>query len=114
MRILLAVSVSALLAGCGGDDGVMKTPNTGAGTAAAAKKTVVIEDFKFGAPVEIAAGGEVTWTNRDTARHNAAGDDFETADLDKGDSDTVAFEQPGTYDYVCEFHAFMKGSVVVR
>lgn len=113
--MLLTISLAALVAGCGGDDAAM-TATEGApqATGGAAKKTVTIEDFKFGAPVEVAAGGKVTWTNRDTAPHNAVGDEFMTADLDRGESDTVTFDRPGTYDYVCTFHAFMKGSVVVR
>ncbi|MCC6313143.1 MAG: cupredoxin domain-containing protein, partial [Thermomicrobiales bacterium] len=56
-----------------------------------------------------------TWTNDDTAPHTATakGKVFDSGNLDPGASYSFAFTQPGTYDYVCSYHAGMKGTVVV-
>ena len=89
------------------------SPSSGS-TPSGEAPTVKIKEFKFGEPVTIPAGGEVTWENEDAAPHNAVGEEFKTADLEKGNSDTVTFDKPGTYDYICTFHAYMKGSVVVE
>lgn len=57
----------------------------------------------------------MTWVNNDAAPHTAtAADAFDTGSLDKGDSKPVTLSKPGSYSYVCEFHAFMKGTVVVK
>ncbi len=126
MRILLVLPLAALIAGCGSSGSTetsspppaassttSTSPSSGS-TPSGEAPTVKIKEFKFGEPVTIPAGGEVTWENEDAAPHNAVGDEFKTADLQKGDSDTVTFDKPGTYDYICTFHAYMKGSVVVE
>lgn len=69
---------------------------------------------------EVAAGTKLTWTNKDSAPHTAtAADDsqrefFDTQSIRKGKSATVAFDKPGEYAYICDFHPFMKGTVVVK
>jgi plastocyanin len=114
MRILLTIPLTALLIGCGGDSTTDRAGTPPADAPPSAVKTVTIADFEFGAPVTVAPGTTVTFTNTDSAPHNAVGDDFKTADLEWGERDTVTFDQAGTYDYVCTFHPFMKGSIVVR
>jgi len=126
MRILLVLPLAALMAGCGSSGSTetsspspaassttSTSPSSGS-TPSGEAPTVKIKEFKFGEPVTIPAGGEVTWENEDAAPHNAVGEEFKTADLEKGNSDTVTFDKPGTYDYICTFHAYMKGSVVVE
>lgn len=77
--------------------------------------TVEIADFLYDPEaLTVSAGTEVTWTNSDVAPHTATADAFETADLQEGDSDSVTLDEPGTFSYVCKFHAFMKGTVVVE
>ena len=39
---------------------------------------------------------------------------LDTDRLEKGDRKALTFEQPGRYRYVCAFHAFMSGEVVVE
>ena len=70
----------------------------------------------------IEQGGSVTWTNRDSAPHNAenkqlddAPEMFETATpIEQGKSDTVTFDTPGTYMYYCVYHRFMEAEVTVN
>jgi plastocyanin len=141
-RILIPAAIAALaLAGCGSDDngssgggygapattetgGAVKpttTPASEAPPANAATKAVdvKISNFKFApASVAVTAGGTITWTNEDSAQHTATDDKstppFDTGTLDQGDSKKVTFKKAGTYPYICTFHPFMKGTVVVE
>lgn len=89
-----------------------------AAPAAAADTPVDIRDFAFNPnPVEIAAGGSVTWTNQDAVPHTATGVDravLQSGTIQPGASFTQVFDTPGTFDYFCEFHGNMKGQVIVK
>ncbi len=82
-------------------------------------KTVDVEmkEFKF-LPVEITikAGDTVRWTNNDRAPHDATAKDksWKTALLRTGNSATVTFDTPGTYEYYCSIHPGMKAKVIVE
>jgi amicyanin len=81
--------------------------------------TVDIASFKYKPPtVTVKAGSKVTWVNRDTAGHTATfakgPAKLDTDRLERGDRKALTFEQPGRYSYVCAFHAFMTGEVVVE
>jgi plastocyanin len=96
------------------------TEGTPAAAAPAAEEVVVdIENFAFGYDpdrVAIPVGGTVTWTNGDAAPHTATGRDREVLQsgrLDKGDRYRRTFDEPGTYEYFCEIHPNMRGTVVV-
>jgi plastocyanin len=75
-----------------------------------------IDGFSFGAPVAVGRGGTVVWTNREAAVHsvNASDGSFNSPVLEIGQSWSLRFEAPGTYQYLCAFHPFMLGSVTVR
>ena len=78
---------------------------------------VKIENFTF-APqrVTVKAGTTVTWTNNDTATHQivSKGDPFPgDGTIDVGETYSVTFDTPGTYDYFCGIHNSMTGSIVV-
>ena len=63
----------------------------------------------------IAVGDTVTWTNRDTVVHTATSVNgaFDSGDLDVGESYSLTFTAPGTYDYLCTPHPSMTGRIVV-
>ena len=67
--------------------------------------------------MHVRAGGRVTFVNRDTAGHTAtftAGPSkLDTDRLEQGERAALTFPKAGRYAYVCAFHAFMKGDVVV-
>ncbi|MBI2912437.1 MAG: cupredoxin domain-containing protein [Chloroflexi bacterium] len=97
-------------------DGMMRGrsgPET-AGTATG-RGEVRIVDFRFEPTVlNVTPGTVVTWTNEDSAPHTATGDgDFDTGRLDKGESGEVQFDQPGAFEYICTYHPWMEGQVVV-
>ena len=70
------------------------------------------------ATAHVRAGGRVTFVNSDSAGHTAtftAGPSkLDTDRLEDGDRAGLKFPKAGTYAYVCAFHAFMKGEVVVE
>jgi len=80
-------------------------------------ETVTIEDFAF-APgnLVVPVGATVTWTNRDSAPHNATARDgsWKTRTLSEGESDAVTFASAGEYDYYCTVHPSMKAHLIAR
>jgi amicyanin len=82
----------------------------------AANHAVAIAEFAF-APetLTITAGDTVTWTNEDAVIHTATGVNgaFDSGDLDQGESYSLTFTTPGTYDYLCTPHPMMTGRIVV-
>src|SRR5215204_3474625 len=90
-----------------------------AGTDAAAESVAVeIKNFAFNPPeITVPVGGNVTWTNGDTVPHTATGQDrnaLQSGTIAPGESFTQTFDTAGTYEYFCEFHANMKGTIVVQ
>jgi plastocyanin len=74
-------------------------------------------DYNFTPPrITIEAGKKVTFTNNGTQPHNAAGADgggWDTGMLKMGETATVTFNRPGTYNYTCTPHPFMIGQIIV-
>lgn len=100
------------------------TPTTAAGTATTAAPstgalsnaaTVDIKQFKFGpAETHIAIGGTVTWTNSDNQKHTATSSGgFDTGAIEPGSTGKATFAKAGTFAYICSFHPFMKGTIIV-
>lgn len=85
---------------------------------ASAAVQIDIVDFAFNPdPVTIQAGESVTWTNLDSDPHTATAQDrdvLQSGTLNQGESFTQTFDTPGTYEYFCEFHADMKGVIIVE
>jgi plastocyanin len=90
------------------------SPSAASGTAVAA----TIKNFAYAPnPIEVAVGTKVTWTNDDSTQHTVTGSDqtvIKSPVLNPGDAYSVTFTKPGSYDYHCEFHANMHGTVVVK
>ena len=79
------------------------------------ENTVVIKDYKYQpAEITIKTGETVTWINKDSVRHNATDDTFDTGLLGKDKSAQQQFDEAGTYDYYCTPHPYMKGTVIVE
>ena len=114
-RLPLALATTLLLAGCGDSE---KPAAVSAAPAAAKTATVAIKSFKYKpATVRVQSGARVTFVNGDAAGHTAtftAGPSkLDTDRLEKDDRAALTFPKAGRYAYVCAFHAFMKGDVVV-
>lgn len=80
--------------------------------------TVDISNFTFDpGTVTIQVGDTVTWTNNDAMPHTATStDDAATFDgaMQPGESFSFTFSDEGTFDYICEIHPQMEGTVVVE
>ena len=122
-----AAAIAAIaLSGCGSDDDDGARSSNGAGSDSGGKSSpaafegsgpVSIKDFLY-APedVTVSAGDSVSFSNQDSANHTATARDgsFDTGTLGKGDSAQVTIDKPGTYAYICSFHAFMNGQITVE
>ena len=78
---------------------------------------VAISDFRFApASVTVPAGTEVSWRNDDPTQHTvtADGGEFDSDILDPGGRFAFAFEKAGVFQYVCNIHPNMKGTVKVE
>lgn len=75
---------------------------------------VSIEDFRFSPdPIEVRAGTDVTVTNDDGTPHTLTANDrsFDTGDLEGGTRATIRIASPGTYEYYCDIHNYMTGTI---
>ncbi len=76
--------------------------------------------------VTIRAGERVRWTNLESAPiphtatsgdpDDAVGEVFVSGTLGSGQSFTIQFDEPGTFEYYCEFHPFvpaMRNALVI-
>jgi plastocyanin len=97
-----------------------ETPAPAATTAPAqaAEVPVDIRNFSFSPnPVEVPVGGTVTWTNQDQVPHTATSDQrgvLQSGAIAPGSSFSQTFDTAGTFNYHCEFHPNMTGTIIVK
>jgi plastocyanin len=91
------------------------TTTVAAAPVPAGESAVGIADFKFDPPtVNVPVGGSVAWTNKDAQQHTAtSAGNFDAGAIEPGASMTVTFDTAGSFTYICSFHPFMTGTVVV-
>jgi plastocyanin len=82
-----------------------------------ASNNVKLIDYAIApARVTVRAGTKVTFTNNGTEIHNASSSDqggWDTGLLARGESATVVFNRPGTYNFNCSPHPSMIGQIIV-
>ncbi len=124
----LLVAALVALYSCGSS-----TPNTSMNTASSAfakivacppapAKAVAISNFLFQpAGVPVAVNDIVQWTNNDSITHTVTSGTpgnvdgkFDSGNLAPGATVCVQFLSAGTYQYFCNIHTFMTGSVTVQ
>ncbi len=66
--------------------------------------------------ITIGLGDTVTWANGGTAPegHTVTGSGFDSGVIEEGGAFSHRFDAAGVFDYVCELHDDMAGTVVVR
>ena len=103
---VLIVLLAALVAGCGG---------SGESTPVATTEVEMAKSYRFDPEtIEIQAGQTVTWTNEDNFTHTVEVEGRGDHKVDRGDSVSITFDKPGTYDYICTLHSHdMSGTVIV-
>src|SRR4051812_7639259 len=65
--------------------------------------------------IEITVGTTVAWTNNDAVEHTVTAIDrsFDSGNMSPGATWQYTFTKPGTYQFFCVVHPFMKGVVIV-
>jgi plastocyanin len=126
---LLLACTALVAAGCGGDDedepapaggGAATQEDTGSGSAESSGGPVAIsmKNFQFDPKAAtVKVGQTVTWTNDDSAPHNAVdekGGAFKSELFNKGETFTATVDQPGTIKYVCTVHPGMTGELTIE
>lgn len=63
----------------------------------------------------VGLGQTVVWQNRSVTHHTVTSTvgQFDSGSISPGESYTLTFSKPGTFEYRCTIHPTMKGSVVV-
>jgi plastocyanin len=125
---LLLACTALVAAGCGGDEeedpapaggGAATQEDTGSGSGEASGEglTIAMKDFKFDPKnATVKVGQTVTWTNEDSAPHNAVdekGGAFKSELFNKGETYEFTAEKAGKIDYVCTIHPGMEGTLTV-
>ncbi len=62
----------------------------------------------------VGVGSTVKWTNDDDTDHTVTGDGLDSGTLEPGDTYEYTFNEEGTFEYTCEFHPTMSGSITVK
>jgi plastocyanin len=118
-RTLSALFVALLLAACGSSRSSSSPPPASAAATASrpGAVSVSISGYAFKpATITVPAGTKVTFTNHDQTAHTATSTAraFDTGSVAPGASRGVVLHRPGTYTYYCQFHAFMRATVIVK
>jgi len=85
-------------------------------TTATSPDTITITGMSFPATTTVKTGTTVTWVNKDAMAHTVTSDDgtsFDSGSLNPGDSFSFVANTAGSFPYHCNFHANMKGTLVV-
>jgi amicyanin len=103
----------ALAAACGSSGS-----GGGASTAPTGPNTISIKNFMFSpSTLTVKAGTKVTFVNDDSTPHTATGSGssamINSGNLNQGQTYSVTFSKPGTYQYTCTIHPYMKGTIKV-
>jgi plastocyanin len=98
----------------GGDDDRDTAAQTALAQPVGEREIRIVDERYVPNTITIQVGQSVTFVNADDDEHTATGPGFDTGTMLPGDSVTIAFDTPGTYDFVCQFHSEMRGTVIVE
>ena len=78
--------------------------------------SISIAGFNFSGDETGSLGDTVQVTNSDNVGHTWTETEgaFHSGVLSSGDSFTFTFDQPGTYDYFCQIHPEMTGTITIE
>jgi plastocyanin len=119
------VLATAFAAGCGSSSSSSSKADTTSPSDTSAQTTspsgpadaatITIKTFKFGDPITVKAGATVTVKNADMTTHTVLADDksFDTGDIAGGSDATFVAPNAGTYEFHCNIHNYMRGTLNV-
>lgn len=81
-----------------------------------AEAVITIADFAYKVPASVAPGATITIKNGDSQAHTVTSKDggFDVKVDPNGRATMKAPDKPGSYKFVCTFHANMSGTLVVK
>jgi plastocyanin len=116
-NVVLSLLLLAVVTACGSSSSGGST-TAGSGSTTSSGNAVAIKGYAFTpSTLTVKKGTKVTFTNEDPTTHTATSQGNSTinsGDLKKGQSYTVTFTKPGTYQYICMIHQYMHGTIVVQ
>lgn len=117
MRRLTSTAIAvlvgaALITACSGSGTETTTAPEDAGPAA----EITIADFTFSGASTVNVGDTVEVNNNDTVGHTwtAVDGEFDSSTLSEGDSFEFTFDEAGEFDYFCQIHPQMTGTITVE
>ena len=117
--LIVAVVVGALALALGqGRGGATASSSASARPVVASGKAVELKiaNYAFVPPaLTVKAGTVVTVRNVDSTAHTATagGGAFDSGSVAPGGTARLVLKRAGTYHYICQFHAFMNGTITV-
>ena len=117
----MIVAAALVVAACGGAEETTttaaQTPSIATtSTTEAAGDEVNIVNLSFRpADLTVAVGSTVTWTNGDGPDHTTSSVDdvWDSGVLATGETFSVVFDTPGTFEYRCNIHPRMTATITV-
>jgi len=115
-RTALALTASAAIIGACGSSGTAATA-----APAAAAVNIDITSHAFPANMDVAKGTKVTWSNKDTTAHTVTSGTrpnkdgkFDSGQLAPSTTFSFTFTEAGTFNYWCQNHSTMNGTITVK
>lgn len=117
-RATAVVAAAMVLLGAGACSKSDSKASTSSSGSSSSGNSVTIKGFKFQPDtIKVKAGTEITWTNQDSKDHTVSSDGgaqkFNSGHLAKGKTYKEKFSKAGTYQYKCDIHTYMTGTVQV-
>ncbi|WP_406832209.1 cupredoxin domain-containing protein [Pedococcus sp. KACC 23699] len=91
-------------------------PSSSSSSAASTEAVISIADFMFKVPASVAPGAKITIKNSDSQAHTVTSKTggFDVKVNPNGTATLTAPSTPGSYPFVCSFHANMTSTLVVK
>ena len=112
IAIVLAGALITACSGSGSGSDSTTPPEDGGGAAA----EITMADFAFSGVESVGVGDTVEVTNNDSVGHTwtAVDETFHSGTLASGDSFEFTFDEAGEFDYFCQIHPDMTGTITVE
>lgn len=107
LTAMLVLAAALALAACDNSGGGTETEDTVATT-----EVSVVDNAFEPRVIEVVPGDTVTWTWEGAAPHDVDGGEFKS-EVQTSGTFQHTFESAGEYDYVCNIHSGMTGTVIV-